>query len=233
MEDSLQETRYCDHGHRAIRALAVRLREACDGPAYFAQRAFAFVRDELPFGFDVCQRRASETLERGHGVCWNKAVLLIAILRCNRIPARLGSIPLRRTFIVPAIGAWHRLANDPFHHCFVHALLEGRWTMLDPTLDRRSHEAFFVPSGAQWGIDWDGHADMHLYTDSVAGAPVIHPDLDAALDRKMGNTELPRLLASVGNSFMNRRMWRRVAVRAAASDVAADAADRSHRSCAR
>jgi transglutaminase-like putative cysteine protease len=175
MEDALRETFYCDHAHPDIRAVAAGLRAGEEDPAAIAERAFYYVRDSFPFGFDLYQRKASETLKRGYGVCWNKSLLLVALLRCSQIPARFGSIPLKRIFVKPAVGAWHRLANNPFNHCLVHAYLNHRWTILDAVLDKRTYEAFFLPLAVEWGIDWNGEDDVRLYTESVLGSPVMHP----------------------------------------------------------
>jgi hypothetical protein len=41
--------------------------------------------------------------------------------------------------------------------------------------------------------------------------------VDAALERKVGNTEMPRLLALLCDRMVNRRMWKRAAARAGAS----------------
>jgi len=219
MEDALQRTHYCDHGHPDIQVVAAGLRGGDEDPAAIAGRTFAFVRDGFPFGFDLYQRKASETLKRGYGVCWNKSLLLTALLRCNQIPARFGSIPLKRSFVKPAIGAWHWLANDPFNHCLVHAHLNHRWTILDAVLDRRTYEAFFLPAGVEWGIDWNGREDVRLFTESVVGPSEMRPDIDAALDEKVGNTELPKYLALVGNRHVNRKMWKRTEAHAAAHVV--------------
>jgi transglutaminase-like putative cysteine protease len=160
------------------------------------------------------QRKASETLKKGYGVCWNKSLLLVALLRCNRIPARLGSIALRRSFCKPAVGAWHWLANDPFNHCFVLAYLADRWTTLDTVLDNGTYQALFLPSGVPWSIDWNGRDDVLLYTDSVVGPPVVHADIDTALNEKVGNTELPKPLAIIGNRYVNWKMWKKAGVHA-------------------
>ena len=209
MAEALHQTFYCDHDHPDIQALAATLQGTEADPVAVAQRTFSFVRDRFPFGFDLYQRKASESLKRGYGVCWNKSLLLVALLRCNQIPAEFGSIPLKHSFAKPAIGAWHHLANNPFNHCLVHAFLNKRWTILDAVLDRRTYEAFFLPVGVDWGIDWNGKDDVHLFTESVLGPPVIYRDIDTALNQKVGNVEWPKFLASIGNWQINKQMWKR------------------------
>ena len=208
MEDALQQTYYCDYGHPDIQAIAAKLKADDNDPVAIAGRTFYFVRDKFTFGFDLFQRKASETLKRGHGVCWNKSLLLVALLRCNQIPARFGSIPLKRSFIKPVIGDWHWLINNPYNHCLVHAYLNHSWTILDAVLDQRTYEAFFLPLGVEWGIDWNGEDDVRLYTESVVGQPVTHFDIDAALNKKVGNTELPKCFAVIWNWHMNGQIWR-------------------------
>jgi hypothetical protein len=66
---------------------------------------------------------------------------------------------------------------------------------------RKAEEKF------EWSIDWNGADDMRLYTESVAGALCIHADIVAALNDKVGNIELPCLLARIGNRWLNGRIW--------------------------
>jgi transglutaminase-like putative cysteine protease len=213
MEDALQPTLYCDFGHPDIQAVAAALKADEDDPVAITCRTFTFVRDRFIFGYDLYRRKASETLHRGYGVCWNKSLLLVALLRCNGIPARFGSVPLKRSFVKPAIGAWHLLANNPYNHCIAYAYLNDHWIILDAVLDKKTYEALFLPLGVSWGIDWNGREDVRLYTESVVGPPVTHPDIDAAINGKVGNTELPKLLAISGNWHVNRQMWKRAGVR--------------------
>ena len=36
----------------------------------------------------------------------------------------------------------------------------------------------------------------------------MHQDIDAILNEKVGNKELPKALASIGNSLINRKIWK-------------------------
>lgn len=149
MQDSLDIIIYCDHGHPEIKAAAASLKAHEADTVAIARRTFYFVRDTITFGFDLYQRSASETLQRGFGACWNKSLLLTALLRCNQIPAQLGDIPLQRSFIKPAIGFWHWLANNPFNHCLVQVYLNGHWIILDAVLDKWTYETFLCTIGCQ------------------------------------------------------------------------------------
>ncbi len=69
ISNTLKETFYCDYNHPGIRDLAVRLSTDAKDPVEVAKNIFCHVRDEIPFGFDLYRLKASETLERGYGVC--------------------------------------------------------------------------------------------------------------------------------------------------------------------
>jgi hypothetical protein len=131
---------YCDYTHPAICLTAQRLKGDHTDPVDITRRTVYFVRDHISFGFDLYQLKASEVLQKGYGACWNKSLLLIALLRCNKISAHLCSIAVKRTFCKPLIGALHLLANDPFNHCLVIADLNDRTTMLDTVLDANTFE---------------------------------------------------------------------------------------------
>jgi transglutaminase-like putative cysteine protease len=208
MRDALQSTIYCDCAHPDIQSIAVSLKEDEEDSVAIAMRTFYFVRDNISFGFDLFQRKASDTLKKRYGACWNKSLLLVALLRHNQIPAQLGSIPLKRSFIKPAIGYWHRLANNPYNHCRVHAYIKSSWTILDPVLDKVSYNTFFFPLGVKWEIDWNGKDDVCLYTESISGFPIIYKDIDSILEKKVNNIELPKPLALIWNWYVNRRMWK-------------------------
>ncbi len=208
MENNQTPGTYCDHSHPGIKAVAAGIKRDDDDAVAVAARTFYYVRDTIVFGFDRYQRKASETLQRGFGACWNKSLLLVALLRCNRIQACLGSVPVKRGFIRPAIGIWHWLANHPYNHCLVHAFLNQRWIILDPVLDRGTYETFYRPAGVGWGIDWNGRDDVRLYTESVIGPTVFHRQIDETIDRKAGNVELSGWPAAFVSGYMNRRMWK-------------------------
>lgn len=208
MEQALAETFYCDHGSAGIQETTDKLRDSTDDVTSTVKRTFMFVRDRIPFGFDLYRRKASETLKRGYGACWNKSLLLTALLRRNRIPAYLGTIPLKRSFFAPVIGGLCTFANDPFHHFMVYAFLNERWTLLDTVLDQSTYDTFFKPHGVAWGIDWNGHDDCRLYLESVAGPPRRCEDTDHIIHTRGGNTEFSKLLAIVMNHTVNRKIWK-------------------------
>lgn len=211
-EKALAMTHFCDHDHPEIKSLAKKLAEGVGDRRELAMRTFLYVREQVPFGFDLYRRKASEVLHRGHGVCWNKSLLLTALLRANDMPANFGSVPLRRTFIAPVIGGLHRLVSDPFNHCLVHVWLDDRWIVLEPALDQKTYDTFFRSLKVSWDIDWDGQNDCAIYTESVLGPPVIHFDIDATINNRCGNKELAEPLAVVANSQLNKQLWKKAGI---------------------
>jgi transglutaminase-like putative cysteine protease len=209
MEQPRQEaTRYCDFDHPAISSLARKLARGDNDRRKIAEAVFTYVRDNIRFGFDSGQVKASETLTKGYGVCWNKALLMIALLRSNGIPARLACNPLKREFMRPAMGDACSMIQEPFNHCFVQVQLEGRWISVDPTLDARTYQKLFKPHGVAWGIDWNGRDEMRLYAENIAGPATCLEDLDSAMERNAGNAMPPASEAGAVFEPLNQQMWR-------------------------
>ncbi|MCB2188411.1 MAG: transglutaminase family protein [Deltaproteobacteria bacterium] len=205
-----QPTHFCDLEHPAIRRQAAALANQAATPEDLARRTFRFVRDQIPFGFDLVQVQASETLAKGYGACFNKSLLLVALLRANGIPARFGSVPVSRWFMQPYLGWLFRLINHPFHHCLVQVWLDGAWSLAEPTLDQATYDALFRPLGVPWGIEWSAARQDRLYGEHLMGEVTIHPDLDQAIGDDVGNSLLPDSLARALCRYVNRRAWGRI-----------------------
>jgi transglutaminase-like putative cysteine protease len=213
MTEYLSETVYCDHSHLAIRALSEKILRETANTVDLIEKIFLFVRDQIVFGGDHWQVKASETLAKGYGACFNKNLLMIAILRASSVPSKLMANPLRKSFTKPSVGSAHRFFSDPFYHCFTRVRMDDRWVSIDPTLDRTNYATFFQPAGVTWSVDWDGRSDMLLYSESVAGPAreFIHMDdaLDGNLDSHFLFRHEPKWIRSLWLAVGNRNMWRR------------------------
>ena len=207
MKNALEATYFCDHSHPDIHDVANKIKTEQDTTKEIVIKTFQYVRDNIAFGFDLFETKASETLNKGYGACWNKSILLTALLRCNKIKANLCSVPLEKNFIKPAIGKWYILANSPYNHCLVQVNIDNNWTIIDAVLDKKTFNSFYVPLGVSWGIDWNGNDDMKLYEESILGQITVHHDIDNSIKKHVGNTELPKLMAKAGNSLVNKKMW--------------------------
>jgi transglutaminase-like putative cysteine protease len=205
---TLQETFYCDFSHTSIKVLSQQLSEGETDPRKLAEKIFLYVRDQIKFGLDLTKVKASETLVKGYGPCWSKALLMMALLRCNHIPARLGYSVVTREFMKLLLGdEFIKELHDTENHCFVLVGLDGQWIAVDPTLDIRTYNKFFVPAGVNWGIEWNGKDNMQLYTENIVEPLNCFEDIDAALNANLGY-EMPSpedIDARFGPS--NQHLW--------------------------
>jgi transglutaminase-like putative cysteine protease len=214
MEEAyLKKSVYCDYGHPAIAGLAQDLAKGESEPAGIVLSTFKHIRDHIRFGFDLVQVKASETLSKGYGVCWNKSLLLVALLRSNKIPARMAHHPVNREFMRPAMGDACQTLTDTINHCFTQVHLNGAWVTVDATLDTPTYTNLFKPHHVSWGIDWDGVKDMRLYSEHIDGPVVVVEDIDAAVQQDMGNVLPPLTEAEAFFGSANRQMWQAVDAR--------------------
>jgi transglutaminase-like putative cysteine protease len=98
---------------------------------------------------------------------------MVALLRSNRTPARMAYNPVKREFMLPAMGEAIRTLPETMNHCFVQVRLDEEWISIDATLDKATYRKLFVPHKAAWGIDWNGWEEMRLYTENIAGQVAI------------------------------------------------------------
>lgn len=80
-----------NYGHEAIKKLSDDLFAQAEGELAYIKAAYEFVRDQISHstdaGEDIITCAASEVLQAGHGICFAKSHLLVALLRCKEIPA--------------------------------------------------------------------------------------------------------------------------------------------------
>jgi transglutaminase-like putative cysteine protease len=211
-QSNFQETMFCNFNHTAVLHLAKKLAGDETDTGKITQTVFAYVRDNIRFGFDLVQVKASQTLEKGYGVCWNKALLLAALLRANRVPARLAFNPVQREFMRPVLGDAYQTLPETINHCFAQVYLDSDWICVDATLDAATYETFFVPRDVAWGIDWNGTEDLRLYTESIVGPVESIEDIDAAIQQDVGNVMPPPAEAELFFGSVNQQMWQAVDV---------------------
>ncbi|MCP4162231.1 MAG: transglutaminase family protein [Deltaproteobacteria bacterium] len=209
--NNLCETFYCDYSYPLIKELSGKFKSKSG--VELIKEIFLYVRDSIIFGGDHWKIKASETLRKGYGACYNKNVLFIALLRAAGLEAKLMANPLKKTFTKPSAGASHIFFSNPFYHCYTNVLTDSGWVSIDPTLDSKTYETFFKTKGVNWGIDWDGKNDMLLYTEYLAGSPVEYQNMDEALSRNLNSYFLfryePKNLRSIWLKIGNMKMWKK------------------------
>ena len=80
-----------DYDKEAIKNLSDSLFSQAEDELAYIKAAYEFVRDQISHsadaGEDIITCAASEVLQAGHGICFAKSHLLVALLRCKEIPA--------------------------------------------------------------------------------------------------------------------------------------------------
>jgi transglutaminase-like putative cysteine protease len=132
-----------DFSDAAVARRAAELTQGIRGESDRARSVFEFVRDRVPYTFswrkdeaDVSIEssfRASATLERGSGMCIQKAVLLCALARAAGLPARISFQSLRDYRLPRELVGLMGDVLTP--HGLVTIDIDGRSVRLDPSLD--------------------------------------------------------------------------------------------------
>ncbi len=165
----------------AIQRLAKRLAAATVEET--ARRCFEYVRDEVAHSLDINGEElscaASEVLRRGHGYCYAKSHLLVALLRANHIPAGFD---------------YQRLDDDAggfMLHGIATVYLPGHgWLRLDARGNKPGVDARFEPPTERLAWRGDGVGEVN-YRLNLA-EPL--PEVVAALRRPLSVQQLLPLL---------------------------------------
>jgi transglutaminase-like putative cysteine protease len=137
---ALGDTDVIEPGHPLVAATAERVAGSASDPAEITRRLFDWVRDELPYDMapllgSRADWRASATLERGHGFCQQKAIVLASLLRARGIPAALCFQDLHDHKIPERYAEFLGGRRLEVHGLTaVHA--DGHWWRIDATLPR-------------------------------------------------------------------------------------------------
>jgi len=142
----LLPTKFCDADHPAVQALAQKIIPRQCTIAEAASRVRNWVREHVIYVLDTKDRRASETLSRGEGMCTNKANLQVALLRAAGIPAGYVIVHISKTAFKSdtMLPAMYDTIADPTVHCFcaVYDPAHARFLHFDATERLKNH-----PSG--------------------------------------------------------------------------------------
>ncbi len=198
----LDETYYCDYRSDDFTGVVV---PHGNSSRETALTLFEYVRDTIPLSADSLSVTASATMKKGYGACWNKTLLMVALLRKFSIPARIAKRPLRRAFLKPLIGNDVYFNNDPYYHCFVQVHLEGSWLDADPSVDGKTYQKCYRPLKVSWNIQWDGKRDHVIHTENIAGSPETIEDIEASFSVGIGNRSIPGFILP----FLNRKYWKK------------------------
>ena len=131
--DLLRSTPLLDYDDSAIRTLVAERGWRDLPPFERIGTAYAFVRDEIAFGYNRDDAiPASAVLRDGYGQCNTKATLLMALLRALGVPCRLHGFTIHKSLqrgVVPEIA--YRIAPESILHSWVEIEWERRWVNLE------------------------------------------------------------------------------------------------------
>ncbi len=196
---ALRPTAVIESDHPLITALADRLTANASDPAERARRLFEHTRDSIAYTvrapFHLLEHyRATGILARGSGYCVQKSIVLVALARAARIPARLVFADIVNQRIPDGLA--EAMGSCKFvWHCYTELHLGGRWLQATPSFDRALCERHAFPL-----VRFDGTRDAILPPVDEQGRPFVeylahhgsYPDLPpldemlAAWDRAYG-----------------------------------------------
>lgn len=129
----LQATPILDHQTPTIRQLIEQRSWASLALPDRVGAAYAFVRDEIAFGYNIRDDLpASLVLADGIGQCNTKGTLLMALLRAMDIPCRFHGFTIDKALQKGAItGLAYWLAPRSIIHSWVEVDINGRWVNLE------------------------------------------------------------------------------------------------------
>lgn len=173
-QDYLEHTRYLDFNRKIVDDTTRRLLKSIL-PADHRKKAvrlFYFVRDEIPYDlietlFTRRDLKASTVLKRRKGFCVQKAVLLTAMARAARIPARLHFADIRnhRT----SGRALELMHTDLFvWHGYTEMNLDGQWVKVNPAFNKTLCEKKDLPT-----VEFDGTHDAVFADMDLNGDPFV------------------------------------------------------------
>lgn len=211
LEEYLKPTKYCDTVHPAIIKAADEIAAYCQDPFYlcwpsspvdYAKAVYGYIR-EIPYAFDKWQRKASETLELGRGMCFNKANLQVALLRALGIPAGYVIVELRRESLKSSLTKdAYELLQLTFRHCYATAWLDGRWRGVDATTDP------LLAKAQGWTPpQFTGKEDIRPPPHERATEPIRYANIDGILDAgpRLKGADLERVVRESNRHFEELR----------------------------
>jgi len=141
MNKYLEETYHFDFSHENIQHVLTHLKEGkILSEKEFAIKAYLFVRDNwsyYPYRFSLVNEhwKASEIITHKHGHCIDKVIILIAILRASKIPARLGLAKVKNHIAVNQI--IEKFGSDVLvPHGYIEIFLNNHWIKATPAFNK-------------------------------------------------------------------------------------------------
>ncbi|MDA3789138.1 MAG: transglutaminase family protein [Desulfobacula sp.] len=167
MEEYLNPTYYIDSDHPAVIEFANQNTKFGEKEIEKAVQLYNAVRDGIrynPYSIEPFKEsmKASSVLNKGHGYCVAKAVLLTACARSQKIPARLGFADVKNHLNTERLKKL--MGTDVFvYHGFTELFLNNKWVKATPAFNLSLCNNFNVKP-----LEFDGKKDsiFHLFDKS-------------------------------------------------------------------
>lgn len=211
----LRATPLLDFGAPTITALLETRAWLGLGPSDRLGAAYAFIRDEILFGYSAADDLpASRVLADGYGQCNTKGTLLMALLRGLGIPCRLHGFTVHKSLqrgVVPP--AFYQLAPRDVLHSWIEVRHGERWIVL---------EGFILDAGYIHGVqsmfptERGAFCGYGVGTARLADPPVAWRGEDTFIQKEGINADLGLFSdpdAFYGGHGTNLAGWRRFAYR--------------------
>lgn len=141
-----------------IVALAVRLGMKERSKRKYAEAAFEWVKNNICFYMEIPPHGVLETLKKGYGICLNKIIVFIALMRVAEIPARFvgykqemggGFLDMMLDEVTGETGKdvvqYLHESKPAFAHGCAEAFLDGEWIPADLTWTDEEEAGYGMP----------------------------------------------------------------------------------------
>lgn len=155
MRDYLEPDEFADSDNPEIVRATKEITAGYKSHKEAAARIFRFVQD-IDYIWKFPPSMASETLKIRRGMCWDKSILQVAMLRCAGIPARYRLQSFYKGIykgILPE-PLYSSLSNVLiFPHALAETFLEDRWVASDASIPLKAKQVFGDRAGRWKGED--------------------------------------------------------------------------------
>ncbi len=160
MKPYLSPSELFDFDKESVKGKALEIIQNSKTDAEKASALFYWVRNEIKYNmrtyipFDKRNFIASETLNRKHGFCVSKSILLSTFARAAGIPARIHLVDLINHKISQKVIDFME-TNIMYYHGYSELYLNNKWVKLTPSFDpETSIKGGFIPM-----VEFDGEHD--------------------------------------------------------------------------
>ncbi|MCM8804657.1 MAG: transglutaminase family protein [Candidatus Omnitrophica bacterium] len=181
-KEYLSPTKICDTENADIKMKAYLLTKNSYSEKQKAIDIFNFVRDEIKYRFDYPYTKASETLKKGYGNCFNKTNLQIALLRNCNIYSGYKVYLIKKEIFFPIVPEEiYKMISQPTIHVSCVIYFNERWIEIDSTIDFELYNHIYRNMENWKYVKWDGERDVRIPEEYIIECEGIYSNIDLYL----------------------------------------------------